>query len=61
MDKLELYYDVTIDVRNSSLSRYRYTGKFRIKDGVEHVLRVLQLKHRFNYTKDDDKNLIIIK
>lgn len=61
MDKLELYYDVTIDVRNSSLSRYRYTGKFRVKDGVEHVLRVLQLKHRFNYTKDDDKNLIIIK
>ena len=31
------------------------------KDGVEHVLKVLQLKNKFTYTKDNDLNLIIIK
>ena len=61
MEKLELYYDITIDVRRSALLQHRYTGTFRIKDGIDHVLKVLQLKHRFSYTKDDDKNLIVIK
>ncbi len=61
MKKLELYYDITVDIQNKSLLHYRYTGKFRIRDGIEHVLKVLQLKHRFSYTKDDDKNLIVIK
>lgn len=61
IEKLELYYDVTIDVRNRELLRNRYSGKFRIKDGVEHVLKVLQLRHAFTYTKDNDLNLITIQ
>lgn len=61
IEKLELYYDVKIDVRNTELLKNRYSGKFRTKDGVEHVLKVLQLRHRFTYTKDNDLNLITIK
>ena len=61
IEKLELYYDIKIDVQRPSLLQYRYSGKFRIKDGIDHVLKVLQLKHKFTYTKNDDKNLIIIK
>lgn len=61
IEKLQIYYDVTIDVQNKSLLKYRYSGKFRIKDGVEHVLKVLQLEHNFNYTKDDRLNQITIK
>ncbi len=52
IDKLQLYYDIQIDVQRPSLLQYRYSGKFRIKDGVEHVLKVLQLKHKFTYTKE---------
>lgn len=59
--KLELYYDTRIEIRQPSLLQYSYSGKFRIQDGIEHVLKVLQLKHRFTYTKDDDKNLITIR
>lgn len=59
--KLELYYDIRIEVRNKSLLDYTYTGKFRIRDGVEHVLRVLQVKHQFTYTKNEDNNLIVIE
>lgn len=61
IEKLELYYDVNIVVQKPSLMRYHYSGKFRISDGVEHVLKVLQLKHKFTYTKDEEQNLIIIK
>lgn len=61
IEKLELYYDVKIIVQHASLMKYHYSGKFRISDGVEHVLKVLQLKHKFSYTKDEEQNLIIIK
>jgi len=61
IEKLELYYDVNIVVQKPSLMKYHYSGKFRISDGVEHVLKVLQLKHKFTYTKDEEQNLIIIK
>lgn len=59
--KLELYYDVSISVENTKLRNYRYTGKFRQRDGVESVLRKLQIVYPFTYTKDDDKNLIVLQ
>lgn len=61
IEKMQLYYDIRIEVRRPSLLAYRYSGKFRIKDGIEHVLKVLQLKHKFTYTKDEERNLIIIE
>ena len=61
MEKLELYYDVNIDVQSKALLKDRFTGKFRMKDGIEHVLKVLQLKYKFSYTKNDETNLIVIK
>ena len=59
--KLELYYDVSIIVKNTKLENFRYTGKFRQRDGVESVLRKLQIVYPFKYTKDDDKNLIVLQ
>ncbi len=61
IEKMQLYYDIRIEVRRPALLPYRYSGKFRIKDGIEHVLKVLQLKHKFTYTKDEEQNLIIIE
>ena len=61
IEKLQLYYDIKIDVQRPSLLQYRYSGKFRIKDGIDHVLKVLQLKHKFTYTKNEETNLIVIK
>jgi ferric-dicitrate binding protein FerR (iron transport regulator) len=59
--KLELYFDTKISVENTSFKTKKYTGKFRTKDGVEHILRVFQLKDRFTYEKDDEHNVITIK
>lgn len=60
--KLQLCFDVRIIVKNNQILNNRYTGKFRIDDGVEQVLKTLQLSTKFDYEKSDDKeNLIIIK
>lgn len=60
--KLQLYFDVNIIIKNTRILNQRYSGKFRTSDGVEHVLKTLQLRTKFKYEKKDDKeNTIIIK
>ncbi|WFE82695.1 FecR family protein [Parabacteroides chongii] len=59
--KLELYYDVSIIVKDTKLGNFRYTGKFRQRDGVESVLKKLQIVYPFTYTKDDDRNQILLQ
>lgn len=60
LEKLKLYYEVNIIVNNTKILNNHYTGKFRTRDGVEHVLKVLKLNNKFTYKKDDEKNVIII-
>lgn len=61
IDKLRLYYDVRIEVSDQPFLNEKYSGKFRVKDGIEQVLKVLQLEHKFTYVKDNELNLITIK
>ena len=61
IDKLRLYYDVRIEVADLPFLEERYSGKFRVKEGIEQVLKVLQLEHKFTYVKDNELNLITIK
>lgn len=60
--KIELYYDVKIHTENEELLTHSYFGKFWVRDGVEHILKVLQLEHRFKYEfKSENKEIKIIK
>lgn len=61
VNKLELYFDLHIEIKNDKILNYRCTGKFRTKDGVEHILKVLQLSNKFNYRIDEKLNVITIK
>ena len=61
IDKLRLYYDIRIEVADLPFLEERYSGKFRVKEGVEQVLKVLQFEHKFTYVKDNELNLITIK
>ena len=61
VNQLELYFDLEIEVKNNRILNYHCTGKFRTKDGVEHILKVLQLENKFSYTKDDKLNKITIE
>ncbi|GBU06823.1 anti-sigma factor [Bacteroidales bacterium] len=62
MNKLELYFDVKIFVNNKQIEqgKYLYTGKFRSRDGLDHILNVLQVDKRFSYKKDEEKNTVEI-
>lgn len=58
--KLELYFDLTIEVKNREILKYQCTGKFRTKDGVEHILKVLQLRNKFSFKIDHRLNKVTI-
>ena len=60
-DKLEKYYNISIVVETPNLLDYRCTGKFKERDGVEHILRVIQRDHKFNFNTNVEKNCITIK
>lgn len=61
LSKLELCFDLKFEVKNDKILNYRCTGKFRTKDGVEHILKVLQLSNRFQYSINDKLNIIKIE
>lgn len=57
--KLQLYFDINIIIENTRILNQRYSGKFRTSDGVEHILKTLQLRTKFKYEKKDDKGSVI--
>ena len=61
-DKLQEYYDIEFQIRNTSLTRKSpyCTGKFRAKDGLEHIIRVLKETNHFDYQIDYESKKIII-
>ena len=61
-DRLQEYYDIEFQIRNSSLTRKSpyCTGKFRAKDGLEHIIRVLKETNHFDYQIDYESKKIII-
>lgn len=59
--KLQLYYDITIEIDNPKLATYKFSGKFRQRDGVVSALRTFQKVYPFSFSKDDDLNHITIK
>lgn len=60
LKKLEFYYDIQIVNHNKSIAQIRYTGKFRTKDGIEHVLNVLKVPTGLRFQMDSEKNIIQI-
>lgn len=58
--KLELYYDVDIVVKHAEILNYEYTGKFRQRDGVLEILRIIQEIHRFNILEKKELNQIVL-
>jgi ferric-dicitrate binding protein FerR (iron transport regulator) len=61
LKKLELYYDVKIIVKDPSISDWSYTGKFRHRDGIDEILRLICKIHKFAIEKDEENNIITLK
>ncbi|MFY9118537.1 MAG: DUF4974 domain-containing protein, partial [Dysgonamonadaceae bacterium] len=60
IEKLQLYYDVTIKVEDPEIFNVRYTGKFRQRDGIDEILRIIRKIHPFHIVKDRDNNIITL-
>jgi ferric-dicitrate binding protein FerR (iron transport regulator) len=59
-ERLELYYDIRIEVKSNTIPDVPYSGKFSTKDGIEHIMKVLQRYHSFQYVKDNETNKITV-
>lgn len=60
MERIEKYYGIKLVIENQSLSKHSFSGKFRISDGIENLLRVLQKDVSYRYTRSEDGNIIYI-
>jgi hypothetical protein len=61
MKSFEKVYDVRIVIENPKVGNLIYTGKFRVIDGVDYALRVLQKDVKFKYERDTEKHIVHIK
>lgn len=57
--ELEKYYDVKMIISGKEIRNPQLTVKFRLSDGIEHALRVLQRESNFSYSRDEGKNIFI--
>ena len=61
MKRIEKYYGVKLVVENGELAKHSFSGKFRISDGVDNLLRVLRRDVRFRYERSADRDTIYIR
>ena len=60
VSRLELYFDVNLIVIDEDMLNKTYSGKFRTKDGIVHILNVFKLRHDFDFSVDEETNTITI-
>lgn len=61
MEKFEKTYDIRIVVSNPKMKTYRCSGKFRVSDGLDFILHVLNRNAHFSFERSDDNATIYIK
>lgn len=59
MKKLEKNYGIRILIDNHTLDNYACSGKFRISDGIEQVLRALQQDAHFTFKRESGTEIRI--
>ena len=47
--ELKRYYNVDIRFMDEALRSERFSGDFRVEDGIYHIMSVLQLTYKFTY------------
>jgi ferric-dicitrate binding protein FerR (iron transport regulator) len=61
MSLFEKFYGVRIVIENEKPGGKVFSGKFRISDGVDNALRVLQKDARFTFDRENDGSVIYIR
>lgn len=61
MTRFEKCYGIRIVVENKHLDEYTCTGKFRVSDGLDNALRILQKDAGYIFERDEDNLAVYIK
>lgn len=61
MERFEKCYGIRIVVENKRLVNYICNGKFRISDGIDNALRILQKDAKYTFERDTEGSVIYIK
>ena len=61
MKRFEKCYGISIVVENKSLVEYSCSGKFRISDGLDNALRILQRNAKYTFERNEDNSIVYIK
>ena len=48
-------------VENKNLEEYSCSGKFRIADGLDNALRILQRNAKYTFERNEDNTIVYIK
>jgi ferric-dicitrate binding protein FerR (iron transport regulator) len=59
MKRLEKYYGTRIVIKNKDIDKYVCSGKFRISDGIDMALRILQKDAKYTFERDEDSTIYI--
>uniref|UniRef100_UPI002676CBCD FecR family protein n=1 Tax=Bacteroides congonensis TaxID=1871006 RepID=UPI002676CBCD len=61
LKQFEIYYDVRFVKENPQMANPKLNGKFRLIDGVDYALRVLQREVGFSFRRDEETSVIYLK
>lgn len=61
LNQLDRYYDTKLQLTGDKYDKLRLTGKFRLKDGINSILSILQQEIGFSYKYDMENNVIMIE
>lgn len=61
MTRFEKCYAIRIIIENPEVADYECSGKFRISDGIDQALRILQKDAKYTFTRSKDDSVIYIK
>jgi ferric-dicitrate binding protein FerR (iron transport regulator) len=61
MNRFEKCYGIRIVIQNKNVEKYVCSGKFRISDGIDMALRILQKDAKYTFERDGEDSTIYIR
>ena len=61
MARFEKCYGIRIIIENQQVGDYVCSGKFRISDGIDNALRILQRDAKYTFERNKDESVVYIK
>ena len=61
MSRVEKCYGIHVIIENPKLTDYICSGKFRISDGIDKALHILQKDAKYTFERNKDESVIYIK